>query len=86
MHELYRYIPVWRRVADGVVLYRCFEALVEGFTVQSKDWFRPDSPATHAPQLERQFVELLAEEDPSVRSGVYPTLEAAIEAFDADFR
>jgi hypothetical protein len=36
-------------------------------------------------QHERQFWELLCEEEPTARSGVYSTLDEAIAAFEKDF-
>ena len=82
---LYRYIPIWSRTAEGLVLYRCFEVLGAGFTVQSKDHF-PTSPSTELyGQLQSQFVELLCEQAPELRFPCKPTIEAAIEEFDTDF-
>jgi hypothetical protein len=85
VESLYRYVPVWRRESGVLILYRCFEVFGKGYSVQSKDWFRPGDTAEGVSKLERQFEELLAEQAPDERSGVYASLEAAIEAFDADF-
>jgi hypothetical protein len=84
---MFRAVNVWRRVSENTaVCYRCFELLNGGgFCVQSKDVCRlpVDEPARRL--LERQFLELLCEESPDARSGVYPTLLKAIQAFDEDF-
>lgn len=85
MAPLYRYIPVWRRESKAVALYRCFEVVGVGFSVQSKDYFSPGRHEDQSAQLERQFVELLFEQAPEERSGVHPSLEAAIQAFEEDF-
>jgi hypothetical protein len=84
---LFRYIPVWRRSQRGLILYRCFESLEQGggFGVQSADHFFKDVSQEQHDQLYRQFVELLAEQNPLERFGVYPTLESAVEAFDREF-
>ena len=84
---LYERLDVWRRGdSGGLILYRCFRVLPIGcFCVQSADYFEPTStPVTHH-QSEAQFLELLAEEPPDQRSGVFPTLEEAIDAFDREF-
>jgi hypothetical protein len=84
--NLYRYVPVWSRTADGAVLYRCFEVFGQGFTVQSKDFFSPQRQgAQHMAQLGSQFLELFLEQAPDERFPVSPTIEAAIEAFNAYF-
>lgn len=85
MTDLYRYIPVWRRESNGLVLYRVFEVLGRGYAVQSKDFYRVDSLDDPAPALEAQFLELLSEQAPDGRSGISPTIEAAVIAFDRSF-
>jgi hypothetical protein len=44
----------------------------------------PEKPVQSA-NLERQHIELLIEQAPDERAGTYETLEAAIEAHEAEF-
>jgi len=84
--ELYRYIPVWRRQEGGAKLYRCFEVLSLGkFVVQSVDHFHPGSAREHRLQLEDQFLELLLEQGPAERATAMPSIEEAIQCFEAAF-
>ena len=83
--KLYRYIPVFRRADDGVVLYRVFEIYGLGYVVQSQDFYRPGDPHLQTIQLESQFLELFMEQKPEDRSGVSESVEEAIAAFDMDF-
>ncbi len=80
-------IDVWKRLPDGhVVRYRCFEILGGGgYCVQSADFFTLPIDDAQLKFFEKQFLELLIEEDPTERSAIYPTLEQAIEAHDRDF-
>jgi hypothetical protein len=84
--QLYRYVPVWKRTADGLVLYRCFEVVGLGYTVQSKDFFGAGRLITNTAHLESQFLELLWEQAPEERSKVKPTIQDAVESFDAYFQ
>lgn len=83
--KLYRYIPVFRRADDGVVLYRVFEVHGLGYVVQSQDFYRPGDQHLQAMQLESQFLELFMEQKPEDRSGISESIEEAIAAFDLDF-
>jgi hypothetical protein len=84
--SLLRYIPIWRRKAEGIVLYRCFEVLGSvGFTVQSADYFTVESLQARVPELEKQLLELLIEQSPDERFRTHLSIEKAIEAFDAEF-
>ncbi|HBN53384.1 MAG TPA: hypothetical protein DD456_04920 [Stenotrophomonas sp.] len=85
MAHLYRYIPIWRRVQNGAVLYRVFEVVGIGFTVQSKDFFPAQAPVGAQASLEAQFLELLIEQDPHDRFGTSATIETAVSAFDQYF-
>jgi len=85
MTDLYRYIPIWRRDQEGLMLYRVFEVLGRGYAVQSKDFYSVDSLGEPALSLEAQFLELLSEQAPDSRSGISPTIEAAVAAFDRLF-
>lgn len=82
---LYRHIPVYRRIEGGVSLYHVFEIIGRGYAVQSRDFHYPDSPNAHRMQLDAQLLELLTEEAPEVRSGLFATIESAVDAFDAEF-
>jgi len=86
--EYYKAIDVWsRKNKSTVVRYRCFQLLPDsGYAVQSADYYnaplRDARPAEH----EKQFLELFLEEDPKVRSPLFPTLVEAIRAFDQEFK
>lgn len=73
-------IDVWQRVGDGrLVRYRCFEVLSTGrFCVQSCDFYGEKVSPEYIAELEANFLELLAEEEPDSRSPTFPTLEEAI--------
>lgn len=63
--------------------YRCLEIFPEGqFCVQSKDFYRAPFREVASLQLDRQFIELLAEASPESRSGLFGTEEEAIRAHD----
>ena len=84
---MFKAIDVWKRINDSeAVRYRCFQSLQTGkYSVQSADFYRmPQNPAQCA-DLERQHIELFIEQAPDERSGAYETLEAAIEAHEAEF-
>jgi len=83
--DLYRYIPIWCRVSGEVVLYRVFEVIGRGYTVQSKDFYRQASNYQSVASLETQFLELLQEQAPDERFRISPTIEAAVAAFDEYF-
>lgn len=84
---LYKIVNVCRRMGNGeVVVYRCLEVLSgRGFVVQSADRVRLPVPMEELHQHERQFWELLCEGAPEERDKLYPSLEQAIAAFDAEF-
>jgi hypothetical protein len=83
----YKAFDVWARLDEGrLARYRCLQIIPGGkFCVQSKDFYNPPFAETAAEQLERQFLELLSEELPSERSGMYGTIEEAIRAHDGEF-
>ncbi len=84
---MFKAIDVWKRISDSeAVRYRCFQNLQTGkYSVQSADFYRlPQNPAQSA-QLERQHIELFVEQAPDERTGSHATLEAAIEAHEAEF-
>jgi hypothetical protein len=80
--KLYEAIDVWRKQSDGTAIrYRCFKVLPEdGYCVQSADYY----PTANV-DLEKQFIELFAEQEPDERSGIFSTLEEAITNFDQEF-
>ena len=80
-------INVWKRLHDGrLVHYRCFQLVPQGgYCVQSADFYGLPIDQGRRKALEDQFLELLGEESPDLRSGVFPTLEEAITRHDADF-
>jgi hypothetical protein len=86
--EYYKAIDVWSRKDDGrIVRYRCFQLLPDGgYCVQSADYYHAPFGDARPAQHEKQFLELLLEEAPKVRSPLLPTLIEAIRAFDRDFR
>ena len=78
---------VWKRKdAETLVRYRCFEHLrTAQFCVQNADFYRTPVIDEYLRQLEKQYVELLLEEDPFSRSGSFSSVEEAIEDHDASF-
>jgi len=85
LKKTFRSIDVWRRVsASSVYRYRCFKNIETcEYCVQSRDVYSNPIQKGHMEMLERNFVDLMVEEDPDVRSGSFGSLEAAIEAFDS---
>jgi hypothetical protein len=86
--EYYKAIDVWSRKDNAtLVRCRCFQMLPDGgYTVQSADYYNSPFRDTRSAQHEKQFLELLLEESPEVRSPLFPTLIEAISAFDRDFQ
>jgi hypothetical protein len=84
--NLYETFDVWRRVSETeLVRYRCFKAVSSGrYSVQSSDHYHMPWPKQDA-YLDRQYLELLAEQAPDERSGSFDSLEEAINAHDRDF-
>ena len=87
MNNLYVEFRVWRRNNDGAAtLYRCFSDLNERkFAVQSADFFRLPIDERQIFNLERQFLELFIEMDPTERCQWFDSLEQAITAHDLEF-
>ncbi len=84
---MFKAIDVWKRISDSeAVRYRCFQNLQTGkYSVQSADFYPlPENP-TQSAQFERQHIELFVEQAPDERTGAHETLEAAIEAHEAEF-
>jgi hypothetical protein len=82
-----RPFDIWRRKdTETLVRYRCFEHLeTAGFCVQNADFYRAPVTDEYLWQLEKQYLELLLEEDPFSRSGSFASVEEAIEEHDASF-
>lgn len=87
MMRLYKRIDVWTRIqANQVAVYRCFEVLPGGgYCVQNKDFFHFPLREADMKALERNFLDLLVEQDPRERSEAFPTLEEAIEQHEREF-
>ena len=85
--KLYEGFTIYRRLSSSeVVAYRCFKLLSDGrFTVQSADWVRLPIQPADLRQHEDQFWDLLCEDDPSRRSGLFDTIEEAIADFETAF-
>jgi hypothetical protein len=75
-----------RESSARLARYRCFRDLSSGrYSVQSVDFYTLSLDSKRIEELERQHMELLAEQAPDERGGAFDTLEAAIEAHDKDF-
>ncbi|MBX7220589.1 MAG: hypothetical protein K1Y36_11635 [Blastocatellia bacterium] len=87
MKNLYQAIDIWiRKDEETLVRYRCFQVLPLGkFCVQSADFYRQPFDQVQSIQLEKQFLELFLEEAPEIRSGLFESLEAAIQAHEEIF-
>lgn len=84
---MFRAIDVWRRVDEThLVRFRCFQSLsTERYCVQSADSYHlPLSPA-ECSALDRQFLELLAEQPPDERDETFASLAEAIARHEQDF-
>lgn len=76
---LYKACDLWKRI-------RCFENLSTGyFSVQSADFYHIPLDPKQVVHLDRQYLELLAEQPPEERAGGFASLQAAVEAHDKDF-
>ena len=86
--EYYKAVDVWFRKNEGTVIrYRCFQLLPDGgYSVQSADYLHAPFQDTRHAQHEKQFLELLLEEAPKLRSPLFPTLIEAIRGFELDFK
>jgi hypothetical protein len=83
---MFEAVDVWARGEGVLYRYRCFRRLADGeYCVQSRDVVTPDAHGVASQHLDGQFIELLLEEDPTVRSPTFATLQEAIADFDAHF-
>ena len=87
MSNLYKQINIWKRKShDHLVCYRCFELVSQNkYCVQSCDYIYKDSSNESINSFNDQFIELLLEEAPEIRSTLYDTIEEAVAAHDKDF-
>ena len=87
MVGMYHELSVWKRI-DGrrAVRFRCIEDLGTGrFCVQSADFYSlPVTPGV-ASDFDRQFIEVLVENDPAERNGWFPSAGEAITAHEEEF-
>lgn len=86
--NMMRSFDVWRHSESpkGVTRYRCFEHLGNRmFCVQNSDFYPKGLSPGDFTQLDKQFVELLLEEDPFSRSGSFSLVEDAIKDHDETF-
>jgi hypothetical protein len=84
---LYRLHSIWRRIGPGrEARYVCFEDLREAtFSVQSCDYWGLPLDRDVLRRHDEQAAELFIETDPHERSGSFPSLLEAVEAFDLYF-
>ena len=82
----FKLIDVWQRIDhQSVKRYRCFEVLPNNrYCVQSADFYTLPVNAKQMEELDRQFLELLAEQPPNERTSTYKTLEEAISQHQKD--
>lgn len=85
--RLYIEVNVWKRIEENRLLrYRCFHILPDNkFCVQSADFYNLPLNDKQMRYLSEQFIQLLQEEDPTVRSGLFDSLEEAVASHDRDF-
>src|SRR5947209_19847065 len=83
---LYQSFDIWKRISKTrAVRYRCFRELSSGrFSVQIADFYGVPLDPKQAADLEKQYVELFAEQDPEERAGSFDSFEAAIETHNKD--
>jgi hypothetical protein len=85
--NLYEAFDIWRKVSETEIRrYRCFKAVSsQRYSVQSADFYHMPLDQKQVADLDRQYLELFAEQAPDKRSGSFDSLEAAIAAHDRDF-
>lgn len=84
---MYKEVNVWQRKNDGTLCcFRCFELIPDGgFCVQSADIHAPNYGTGKDQYFNQQFLELLQDEAPEIRSKLFPSLQEAIQAHIAEF-
>jgi len=86
MGKYYKGFDVWKRGREKLQVFRCFEIIPNGgYCVQSSDFYRKDQAGRVTKDHEKQFLELLMDEPPELRSRVFPTIEEAILDFETTF-
>jgi hypothetical protein len=85
--KLYETVDVWRRVSKNeLVRYRCFRNLqTKRYSVQSSDFYKLPMDLKRATFLEKQYLELLAEQAPDDRAASFDTLSEAIQVHEQAF-
>lgn len=85
--QLYKLINVFRRLDEGeLIVYRCFMKLPDlGYSIQSADRIRLPLQGTELALFDDQLWELLIEEAPDSRGGLFSTIEEAITDFERVF-
>jgi hypothetical protein len=84
---MFKSFDVWKKISTArLVRYRCFEDADTGkFCVQSADFYNLPIKEEQFVQSEKQFLELMIEESPFVRSGAFDSLAEAIAHHDSEF-
>lgn len=86
MERYFVAIDVWKRRKGRLCRYRCFQILPESkFCVQSRDFYSLPVDPSECRRHDENFLELLSEEDPSSRGGLFDSLEEAIRQHEEDF-
>jgi hypothetical protein len=83
---MYLVLNVVKRSADHIVIYRCLQRISDGvYFVQSADRIRLPVHSEYLKDLDKQFWELLLENEPDTRSQPAQTLGDAIRTFEDYF-
>lgn len=84
---MFNAINIWKRIGcNRVACYRCFQIVDTGrYCVQSCDFYDVPLRAEEATRLTAQFIELLAESAPDLRSGSFESIAEAIANHDREF-
>jgi hypothetical protein len=74
-------------VSNGTVRYRCFRSFrTDKYSVQSADFYRLPLDSVNLADLDRQYLELLAEQAPDERAeGAFDSVVEAIDAHKREF-
>jgi hypothetical protein len=85
--KVYKEINIWQRKTNGTLCcFRCFELIPNGgFCVQSADLYTPNEGAEKDQYFKQQFIELLQDEAPEIRTKLFPSLQEAIQVHIAEF-
>lgn len=82
---LWERVDVWKKHDERTVAcYRVYKNIGTSlYSVQSVDYIRNEDDLRAA---DKQAIELFIEDDPKERSESFLSIEAAVAAFDADFK